>query len=80
MRRREGLNGALRGSGLGPCIEAVILREDVGGMSVDDEAAAEAGISRYAEPEAEGMMEVCKTVIQLVSLCASKLLHMLGNG
>ena len=46
---------------MGPCIEAVILREDVGGMSVEDDAADDDGISRYAEPEAEGMMEVCRT-------------------
>jgi hypothetical protein len=45
-RRREGLKGALRGSGLGPCIEAVILRADVGGMNVEDEAGEEDGISR----------------------------------
>ena len=63
VRRREGLNGALRGKGFGPCIEAVILRDDVGGMSVEDETAVEEGISRYAEPEAEGIMDVCKTVI-----------------
>ena len=63
VRRREGLNGALRGSGFGPCIEAVILREDVGGTSVEDEDAEEEGISRYAEPEAEGIMEVCKTMV-----------------
>lgn len=46
VRRRDGLNGALRGSGLGPCIEAVILRDDVGGMSVEDDAAEDEGISR----------------------------------
>lgn len=62
VRRREGLKGALRGNGLGPCIEAVILRADVGGISDEDEAVEEEGISRYAEPEAEGIMEVCKTM------------------
>lgn len=62
VKRSEGLNGALRGSGLGPCIEAVILRAEVGGMSVEDEAGEEEGISRYAEPEAEGIIEVCRTI------------------
>jgi hypothetical protein len=46
VRRREGLNGALRGRGLGPCIEAVILREEVGGMRVELVAGDEEGISR----------------------------------
>jgi len=44
------------------------LRDDVGGISVDVDAAGDEGISRYADPEAEGMIEVCKTVI--VSICA----------
>lgn len=61
VRRSEGLNGALRGRGFGPWIEAVIFREDVGGISVEDSVAEDEGISRYAEPEAEGMMDVCKT-------------------
>jgi hypothetical protein len=39
----------------------VIFREDVGWMSVEDAVAEDEGISRYAEPEAEGMMDVCKT-------------------
>lgn len=63
VRSRVGLNGALRGSGFGPWIEAVILREDVGGISVEDEDGEVEGISRYAEPEAEGIMEVCRTVV-----------------
>lgn len=46
VRRRDGLNGALRGRGLGPCIEAVILRDDVGDMSVDLGEDEEEGISR----------------------------------
>lgn len=61
MRSREGLNGALRGKGLGPWIEAVILREEVGAISVEDEDEGADGISRYAEPDAEGIMEVCRT-------------------
>jgi hypothetical protein len=63
VSKSEGLKGALRGSGLGPCIDAVILRAEVGAISVEDEAGEEDGISRYAEPEAEGMMEVCRTII-----------------
>jgi hypothetical protein len=39
----------------------VIFREDVGGMSVEEAVAEDEGISRYAEPEAEGIMDVCKT-------------------
>jgi len=62
VRRSEGLKGALRGRGLGPCIEAVILRDEVGGMRVDLIAGEEQGISRYAEPDAEGMMDVWRTV------------------
>ena len=62
VRRSEGLKGALRGNGLGPCIEAVILREDVGVISVEEEIGVEEGISRYAEPEADGIMEVCRTI------------------
>lgn len=46
VRSREGLNAALRGRGLGPCIEAVILRDDVGDMSVDLDEGEEEGISR----------------------------------
>lgn len=61
VRSRDGLNGALRGSGLGPWIEAVILRDDLGAISVEDEDGETEGISRYAEPEAEGIMEVCRT-------------------
>ncbi len=44
------------------------MSEDVGGMSVDDEVAEEEGISRYAEPEADGIIEVCKTAPD-VSFC-----------
>jgi hypothetical protein len=62
VRRREGLNGALRGSGFGPCTEAVILRDDVGDMRVEEVGVEEDGISRYAEPEAEGIMDVWRTV------------------
>lgn len=47
---------------MGPCIEAVILRDEVGGMRVDLIAGEEQGISRYAEPDAEGMMDVWRTV------------------
>lgn len=46
VRRRDGEKGALRGSGFGPWIEAAILREEVGGMSVDFVAGEELGISR----------------------------------
>jgi hypothetical protein len=46
VRRREGLKGALRGSGFGPCTDAVILRVDVGEMRVEVERAEEEGISR----------------------------------
>jgi hypothetical protein len=46
VRRREGLKGALRGNGFGPCTEAVILREDVGETRVEVEGAGEDGISR----------------------------------
>ena len=37
------------------------MREDVGAMSVEDEDEEVDGISRYADPEAEGIIEVCKT-------------------
>lgn len=30
-------------------------------MSVEEAVAEDEGISRYAEPEAEGIMDVCKT-------------------
>lgn len=68
VRRREGLNAALRGSGFGPCTEAVILRDDVGEMRVEVVDAEEDGISRYAEPDAEGIMDVCRTIKQSVCL------------
>lgn len=56
-----GENGALRGRGFGPCMLAVILREEVGGMRDFDAMCEAKGISRYAEPDAEGIIEVCKT-------------------
>jgi hypothetical protein len=46
VRRREGLNGALRGNGLGPWTEAVILSVDVGETSVEVEGVEDEGISR----------------------------------
>lgn len=58
VRRRDGLKVALRGNGLGPCTEAVILRVDVGETRVELVSEEDEGISRYAEPEAEGIMEV----------------------
>lgn len=61
MRSNEGLKGALRGKGLGPWIEAVILREEEGAIRVVGVVVEVLGISRYAEPEAEGIMEVCRT-------------------
>jgi hypothetical protein len=64
VRRREGLNGALRGNGFGPCTDAVILSVDVGDTSVEFGVAEEDGISRYADPEADGIIDVCKTVLQ----------------
>lgn len=42
----------------------MIFREEVGGMSVEDAVAEDDGISRYAEPEAEGMMDVCKKILR----------------
>jgi hypothetical protein len=63
VRRREGLNGALRGNGFGPCTEAVILSEDVGETRVEVGVAVEEGISRYADPEADGIIEVWRTVV-----------------
>lgn len=57
VRRSEGENGALLGSGLGPWMEAVILREDEDGIRLEEFRGCP-GISRYAEPEAEGMMPV----------------------
>lgn len=80
MRRREGLKGALRGNGFGPCIEAVILSEDAGLMSVEDDIEEEEGISRYAEPEAEGTMAVCKSGAMLASVQATMLLHVPDDG
>jgi hypothetical protein len=61
VSKRDGLNGALRGSGFGPCTEAVILSDEVGAMRVDCAGAEDNGISRYADPEAEGIMEVWRT-------------------
>lgn len=46
VRRSDGEKGALRGSGLGPWIEAVTLSEEVGGISVDWIEGEELGISR----------------------------------
>jgi len=46
VRSSEGLNGALRGNGFGPCTEAVILREEVGGTRVEVDGAEDDGISR----------------------------------
>ena len=63
MRRREGENGALRGRGFGPWTDAAILRELVGGISVEFEGEEVEGISRYAEPEAEGTMPVWRTAV-----------------
>lgn len=68
VRSSEGLNGALRGNGFGPCIEATILSEDAGLMSVEEGIEDEEGISRYAEPEAEGTMAVCRSGAMLASL------------
>lgn len=68
VRSREGLNGALRGSGFGPCMEATILSEDAGLMSVEETTEEEEGFSRYAEPEAEGTMPVCKSGVWLGSV------------
>jgi hypothetical protein len=48
-------------------MEAVILRDEVGGMRVDSVAGEEEGISRYAEPDAEGMMDVCRTIVIISS-------------
>ena len=46
VRRSDGLKGALRGRGLGPCIEAVIFRDEVGGMRVEVGEGEDEGISR----------------------------------
>jgi hypothetical protein len=46
VRRRQGLNGALRGSGLGPWMEAVIFRAELGAISVELEVGGVDGISR----------------------------------
>ncbi len=62
VRRRDGLKGALLGRGLGPCTEAVILSDDVDGINVDLDKEEEGGISKYADPDAEGIIEVCRTV------------------
>lgn len=74
VRSSEGLNGALRGNGFGPCIEATILSEDAGLMSVEDGTEEEEGISRYAEPEAEGMIAVCRSGAMSVFLRVAILL------
>lgn len=73
VRSSEGLNGALRGNGLGPCIDATILSEDAGLMSVGDGTEEDEGISRYAEPEADGTMAVCRSGAMLASLQAGTL-------
>lgn len=73
VRSSEGLKGALRGKGLGPCIEATIFNEDAGLMSVEEEIEEEEGISRYAEPEAEGTIAVCRSCALLASLQAKRL-------
>jgi hypothetical protein len=69
----EGLKGALRGNGFGPCIEATILSEDAGFMRVEEGTEEEEGISRYAEPEAEGTMAVCRSGAMLACLRAGRL-------
>lgn len=58
VRRSDGLKGALRGRGFGPCIEAVIFSDEVGAIRLVLGANEDDGISRYAEPDAEGMMDV----------------------
>ena len=65
---REGLKGALRGSGFGPWTEAVILREEEGAIRVVEGRGVLRGISRYAEPEAEGTIAVCRTVLSVGAL------------
>lgn len=46
VRSKDGLNGALRGKGFGPCTEAVILRDEVGETRVEVGGVEEEGISR----------------------------------
>lgn len=58
VKSRVGLNGAERGSGLGPWTEAAILRAEVGGIRVVALGGEVFGISRYAEPDADGTMDV----------------------
>jgi hypothetical protein len=46
---------------------AVILRLDVGGINVEGDfefGLATVGISRYAEPLAEGTIPVCRTFVE----------------
>lgn len=62
VRRSEGLKGALRGRGFGPWMEAVILSEEVGAIRVEFDGEEDAGISRYADPDADGIIEVWRTV------------------
>jgi hypothetical protein len=61
VRRRDGEKGAERGRGLGPWMLAVIFRLDVGAINVEGDFKFALGISRYAEPLAEGTMPVCRT-------------------
>lgn len=51
---------------------AVIFKEDVGGMrDVCGDVDSEPGISKYAEPDAEGIMEVCMTEKMLMIFLTS---------
>jgi len=56
-----GEKGAERGRGLGPWMLAVIFRLDVGAIKVEGDFEVVLGISRYAEPLAEGTIPVCRT-------------------
>jgi hypothetical protein len=47
---------------------AVILRDEVGGMSDFEFLGDAEGISKYAEPDAEGIIEVCRTCRVLASV------------
>lgn len=64
-RSRLGENGAKRGRGFGPWMEHMSFRDEEGGMRVfsfDRGIKEEGWNSRYADPEADGIRPVFKTI------------------
>lgn len=60
-----GVNGDERGSGRGPCTVHVSFSAEADGMSevVASDGGTDGSNSRYAEPEAEGVRPVLRSVL-----------------